>query len=158
MDLTVRSWRDLGVRIDNIRSSFLPYGLLTIILVTGLLLILDIFGVASTLVSWHRLYPSFLVLIFLSSLQELFFRGYLILVLRRFSKKVAIVVLIDAVLFAALHLLFQEQQIFVPGAFLAGVGFATVYYYYPNLILASLVHIVLDWSIIPFCNFKLLSC
>ena len=79
-------------------------------------------------------------------------------VLRDSLKSPILVILIDAILFASMHLIFPQRAILVPEAFAAGVGFAGVYYYYPNVIWASISHSLLNWLILPFCYFGLISC
>jgi len=160
MNFKVKSWLDLGIRKDNLFSSLIFYVSLGLVLILGFLFILKIspeFSVSSSVLA-KRLYPSFLVVIALSVLQELFFRGYLIPVLKSLSNRASIVIGIDAALYATLHLTFHYPQILFPAVFLAGLGFAGVYYYRPNLILASLVHIALVKSLTLFCYLKLVSC
>jgi membrane protease YdiL (CAAX protease family) len=151
--------KDLGIRTDNLLSSLIPYSLLAAVLILGFFLILrtfDDFSV-SCYVLWHQLYPSIWILVALSTLQELFFRGYLIFVLKSFSQSVAIVVFIDALLFGAMHLIFPFPAIIFVTAFLGGIAFATTYYYYPNVILSSLVHSVLLMSLPILWYFHLVS-
>ena len=160
MNFKIKNWQDIGIRQDNILSSLVFYIGLGLALILGFFLILKIFpefSVSSSILA-RKLYSSFLVVIALSILQELFFRGYLISVLKSFSTKASVVIIIDTVLFATIHLIFHDSQILFPAAFLAGLGFAGVYYYRPNLILASLVHIALIKSLTLFCYLKLVSC
>lgn len=160
MLLLPKRWSELGFRTDNVQRSLIPYLVLSAVLILGFFLILKTFYAfsISTVVLWHTLYPSFAIVVVLSAIQELFFRGYLIFVLKNLSKSIFIVVLIDAVLFAALHAFFSFPEILVPAAFLEGVLFATTYYYYPNLFLASATHIALVMSSPMFCYFKLVGC
>ena len=160
MNFKVKNWQDIGIRTDNLLSSLILYATLGLVLIFGFFIILKIFpefSVSSSILA-QKLYPSFLSVIALSVLQELFFRGYLIPVLKSFSSKVTVVIVIDAVLFAAMHLIFHDPQVLFPAAFLAGLCFAGVYYYRPNLILVSLVHIVLIKSLTLFCYLKLINC
>ena len=140
-------------------ASIIPYTLLGIILASGFFLLLKTFSGFSvaTYILWHQLYPSLVVLAILSTIQELFFRGYLMFVLKSYSGSFFIVVLIDAVLFAAMHLVFPYASILVPAAFFAGLLFASVYYYYPNLFFASLTHTILLISLIPLWHFNLVA-
>lgn len=159
MTFKVKSLRDLGIRGDNVMSSIIPYCLLTIVLIGGFFIILKTFSdfSESCYVLWHQLYPSLWILVAFSALQELFFRGYLVFVLRSFSKHVATVVLIDALLFGAMHLVFPFPLIIFFAAFLGGIAFATTYYYYPNVILSSLAHSLLLMSLPIFWYFNLVN-
>ena len=158
MRLALGSYGDLGIRMDNLKSSLGPYCALTLILLIGLFITQNIVG-RPRLVLWHQLYSSLLFLIILASAQELFCRGYLMHVLKSVYKDAAVVVILDALFFATAHVIFfTHWQILIPEAFLAGIAFATVYYYYPNVILASLVHSILNLAVIPLCYFALVSC
>ncbi len=42
--------------------------------------------------------------------------------------------------------------------FFAGIGLSTVYFYFPNVLLASAAHVILNLAVIPFCFFKILDC
>ena len=146
----------MGIQTDNLLLSLLPWSILTLVFAIGLFFVLQRYPILFQL--WHQLYPSVGILIFLAAAQELFFRGYLMKVLRGAFKRPVAVILIDAILFAAMHLVFAQRTILVPEAFIAGIGFAWIYYYYPNVILASLSHALLNWIIIPFCLFRMFGC
>ena len=158
MQFIVSSYKDLGIRTDNLRVALLPWTLLTLIYGCSLLVLLNSYAGAPLLKLWHDLYSSIFILFILATAQELFFRGYLMHVLRSAYTSSAKVILIDVLLFAAMHAVFPHPEIVVSEALVAGLGFATVYYYYPNVILASVAHIILTWVIIPFCFFGLVSC
>ena len=126
---------DLGIRTDNLKTAIIPYFVLTAFFLLGSILVLNLIG-DLLFPLWNKLYPSILILIFLAFLQELVFRSFLIPQLKSRVKSMFLVVLLDATIFAIAHIVFPFSHILVPGAFVVGLGFAYVYYYYPNLFLA----------------------
>ncbi|MBT6755770.1 MAG: CPBP family intramembrane metalloprotease [Candidatus Pacebacteria bacterium] len=133
----------LGIRIDNIKKSLLPYTILTVILSLGLIASLRLFS-QSMMDVYHTFYPLFWISIPLSILQEIVFRGFGMYQLKKLFKKPIAVILLNSILFSLFHMFIPEQLLFVPLSFLAGLAFATVYYYYPNLFLVSLAHVVIN--------------
>ncbi len=153
------TFKDFGVRRDNFKNSLIPYFCLTTLLGSLLLIYARVVPNQRELLDvYYKLYPFYFVLIILSFLQEFFFRGILMFYLSKFSNSPLKVILINALLFTLLHAIFPYKEIILPGAFIAGLSFATVYYYYPNLILISLSHIIVNTLIIPYCYLKLLNC
>lgn len=151
--------RDLGIRFDNLKISFVPYLLAT--LVTYIFIYLYSFFIPNTkeiIGLWKALYPFAVLVIPLSILQELFFRGYLMHVLRKKISKAVYVILLNALIFTITHIIFPYPQIILPGAFAIGIFLAWVYYYYPNLILVSISHILINLAVIPYCQLNLISC
>ena len=153
--------KNLGFRTDNLKESLVPYVLLTLALLVGLVVFLK-FGGHALSGEWRRLYghglQALVLVTALATIQEVFFRGYLVPVLkRRFASFFAVVVL-DAFFFSAMHAVFATASVLVPEAFLAGLFFAGVYYYYPNVYLASAVHTFLNLMLIPLCALAAMSC
>ena len=133
----------LGIRIDNIKKSLLPYTILTVILSLGLIASLRLFS-QSMMDVYHTLYPLFWISIPLSILQEIVFRGFGMYQLKKLFKKPIVVILLNSFLFSLFHMFVPEQLLFAPLSFSAGLAFATVYYYHPNLFLVSLAHVVIN--------------
>lgn len=135
--------KDLGIRTDNLKGSVIPYTLLTIFLVIGSSVYINTIG-KPLIDLYYKFYPSIFVVIGLSIFQELVFRGYLMFILRKIFKNIFAVVSLNAIIFTIAHTMFPNPYILLPGAFLIGIAFAFVYYYYPNLLLASSVHLVVN--------------
>ena len=151
------NYSELGIRTDNVKESLVPYSILATLLCCGVIVALQIFN--RPLVSLYNiLYPLFWFSIPLSILQEVVFRGYGIYKLKTLFKNPAAVIGINTFLFSLFHLLIPETQIVVPLSFLAGLAFATVYYYYPNLFLVSIVHVLVNLIVLPVCYLSVVSC
>lgn len=148
------SLRMLGVTRFHTEKAFIPYLIFT---VTGVFFII---GLASV---WHHT-PQFeagnmlhLLFLFLpiSALQEFAYRGYLMPVLYHIYRSPVRIIFINTILFAFLHVIYPEAQVNLPLAFIGGLGFSMMYYRYPNLILISLTHAILNFTAVLYGFFTL---
>lgn len=149
-------FKEYGFRVDNITEALVPYMLLLILFVPFLLIFK--FWENSLLSLYRSMYPFFYLSILGSILQEVLFRGWLMYQLKKIFDSPFKVIFINACLFALIHLFIPLQYIFIPISFIIGIGLATVYYYYPNIYLASLVHIIMNLVVPIGCNLKFLNC
>ncbi|MBI3273916.1 MAG: CPBP family intramembrane metalloprotease [Candidatus Colwellbacteria bacterium] len=145
--------KELGIRRDNLQPAVLPYALFTL---AGVAVI---FGLANLLgrhpqSEWF-INPHFRYLLFIpiSIIQQFAFQGVLMAKLRRIFSSPALIIFIVAALYAYMHIIFPPLPVSLPFAFVAGLGFAAIYYFYPNLILASLSHIILNFFAVLYCFF-----
>ncbi len=148
----------LGLRTDNIKSSIFPYSLTTTLFVIGSFLVIKVFG--KELVPLYRqMYPFVFLSIVGSVLQEVIFRGILMYKLRTIYKNPVSVILLNSFIFTLFHFFVPQQQlIIVPLAFIGGIFFSTIYYYYPNLFLVSIMHVIVNLALIPYCYSQLIRC
>jgi membrane protease YdiL (CAAX protease family) len=137
------TYSEFGLRTDTIKKSLFPYAILLIVLCFGILAATLIFN-GPLMNAYNILYPLFWLSIPLSILQEIIFRGYGMHKLKTIFKDPATVIILNSVFFALFHLLVPERLIIAPLSFFVGLAFATVYYYYPNLFLVSLVHVIVN--------------
>lgn len=101
---------------------------------------------------WSNLYNPLWLVVPISVGQELIFRGWLMPTLKKRIHNLVRVILINAALFSLAHFVLPFPEIVVPGAFAIGLGFAAIYYFYPNLVLISLSHTLLNLLSVPFCQ------
>lgn len=99
---------------------------------------------------WSSLYHPLWLVFPVSILQEIIFRGWLMPILKKKFSNVLQVIILNALIFASVHAVFPYREFLVPGAFLLGIGFAAIYYYYPNLLLVSASHVAFNLFVIPF--------
>jgi membrane protease YdiL (CAAX protease family) len=137
------TYSEFGIRTDTIKQSLLPYMILLAVLCFGILAATQIFT-KPLLNAYTILYPLFWFSIPLSIVQEIIFRGYGIYKLKTIFKSPVTVIILNSILFASFHLLVPERLIIAPLSFFVGLAFATVYYYYPNLFLVSIVHVIVN--------------
>ena len=88
--------------------------------------------------------------IVLSVTQEFLYRAFLMPELRSTFHQVWLVIIINALLFAFIHIIYPDKLTNLSLSFLGGLCFAWLYYYYPNLLLASLSHSLLNFTVVYF--------
>jgi membrane protease YdiL (CAAX protease family) len=144
------SWRDLGCRVDTVRTAVIPYAILATIGAAFVVAIASMSGRAVRLNWWlaPHVWGLFLPI---SIAQEFLYRSVLIPLLRRIHRASWFVIGVNAALFAFMHVLFPDPQFVLPMTFLAGTAFAALWLRWPNLWLASAVHAVMNLSFVLFC-------
>jgi len=147
---------DLGIRTDNFKETFLPHLIFTIISLSIILIFVKYSG--ATLVDkwWLNSHFQYFFII-ISFVQVFLFLGYLIPKLNSVLPSVWLAILINAVLYTLAHFIYQDFSTMWLFLFLGGLGFATIYIFYPNLILAGASHAVLNFFIVLFGYFTKLK-
>ena len=102
---------------------------------------------------WQKVYPFGFMIIISSVSQEFIFRGLFMNFLRNKFKSAALIIFLNALIYSLIHLIFPYGGLLTLGAFILGLGFATIYYYYPNLFLISISHIVINFLFLFYCYF-----
>lgn len=148
----------MGFRTDNLRSCCIPYLVFTLISSTLILSFLRISGLGQAAFDlWQKVYPLTFLVVISSVSQEFIFRGLLMNFLRNKFKSAVLVIFLDALVYSIIHLIFPYRELLTLGAFLLGLGFASIYYYYPNLILVSISHTIINCLILFYC-YLFVSC
>lgn len=147
------SRKELGIRIDNIREAILPYVLFTLAGVAVILVLANSLGRQPQPQWWLNPHFRYFLLIPISIIQQFAFQGVLMTKLKRIFSSPAVIIFIVATLYTYIHIIFPPLPISLWFAFIAGVGFATMYYIYPNLILISLSHSILNFFAVLYCFF-----
>ncbi len=147
------TYSEFGIRTDNIKQSLLPYTILLVGLFLAIFAATQIFN-GPLMNAYTILYPVFWLSIPLSILQEMIFRGYGMHKLKNIFKDPATVIILNSIFFALFHLIVPERLIIAPLSFFVGLAFATVYYYYPNLYLVSIVHVIVNLVPVWFLGVK----
>lgn len=147
---------DLGISRKFLVSGFVPYLLFTIIGVLGIKYFANEFGFDGYSNWWNN--TRFLALFIpLSLAQEFAYRSFLMPHLKSIFTDATTVILVNAGLFAMLHLFYPEPALVLPLAFIGGLGFATLYYMYPNFWLASFAHIIFNFFAVSAGFFVIVS-
>lgn len=138
------SIHEIGLSNHTFKKYLMPYLIFMITGVFGIVLFADKFNMDPQPEWWTK--PHFLFMfIIVSVFQEFAYRAFLIPKLKIvFSDNLGIV-LINALLFTLLHIIFPFPQIMLPLAFSGGLVFAVIYIKYPNLVLVSIAHSVLNF-------------
>ncbi len=139
----------LGLRIDNLQISILPYMLFAIVAPIGLFVVARVLNKNKVLQWWKKTHFLF-GFIYISFLQEFLFRGFLIPKLQTILSSYFLIILINSLLFAFIHIIYLNNYQSLLIIFIGGIGFATIYTYYPNLILITVLHSILNFVCVLF--------
>lgn len=141
------TYEDFELR-KNFLKDKVPYIIFTLVGVVGLLAISHFLPHTTNRVDyeWWEDVRFLLLFIPISVLQEVIFRGVLMHMLKRAFSNVPFIILINASVFALIHIIYLNTTIVLPVTFVGGIGFAWMYYKYPNLILISISHTILNFT------------
>jgi membrane protease YdiL (CAAX protease family) len=134
---------DFGIKKKWIKD-FWPYLIFTICGVI-FLFVVEEFEIGKPFLNWWKNAKFLLLFIPLSVLQEVIFRGVLMNMLRRVFKNPVFIIGLNASLFALMHVIYLNSAFVLPVTFIAGIGFALMYYKYQNLVLISASHTILNF-------------
>ena len=140
-------WKDedVGLTFKNIKFEIPYYAVATILGAVLIISVAKYLHLQSVTEWWTRPYFLFFF-IFSSVFQEFAFRGFLMPVLGRiFLRSNFTVVLVNSILFAFMHAIYPIPMITLPIAFIGGLLFAGLYSKYPNLLLVTIMHCVLNF-------------
>jgi len=141
---------ELGLNTNNLTKSVLAYALFTALGVVCIFILAKITGKKLDLGRANTA-----GVVFLKSLsQEFVYRSFLLLKLTYIFNSVLLVIFLNSVLFVLPHFVYKDGWWGLIISFVAGAAFATMYIYFPNLILISLSHFVLLFTVSSFGIFK----
>ncbi|MBP6857597.1 MAG: CPBP family intramembrane metalloprotease [Candidatus Pacebacteria bacterium] len=134
----------MGLSKKTFRRSLIPYTVFTLVGAFVFVRLSDVLAINPNILWWQ--YSHFLFLFLpVSLLQEIAYRGFLFPKLRQLTHKWWVVIGANTVLFTLLHIIYPTPGIMLPVAFFSGLALAIMYRYYPNLILISLSHAILNF-------------
>lgn len=154
-DIKNQGWtsKKIGFRLDNITSCLIPYTIFTVVGLIITVIISNILGKYPTEGWWTYSYY-YVATIPFSFTQEFLYRGYLMEKLKLIFGKPWQIIVVNGLLFAFLHTIYPDALMLFPFGFAAGVAFATIYHYYPNIILITISHVILNLAVISRCYFS----
>jgi membrane protease YdiL (CAAX protease family) len=137
------TYKDLGISRDFIKD-IIPYLLFT---VGGVLFLIWLSAIVDhdPFLNWWNNLEFLLLFIPISILQEIIFRGVLMNMFRRAFKSPIFIIGLNACIFSLMHVIYLNSTFVLPMTFIAGVGFAWMYYRYENLVLISIAHTFLNF-------------
>ncbi|MES2416126.1 MAG: CPBP family intramembrane glutamic endopeptidase [Patescibacteria group bacterium] len=136
--------QDLGISVHTFKKYLIPYLCLMTLSVIVIISYSERLEMEPQPQWWTKPHFLFLFLV-VSFLQEFAYRSFLVLKLKQvFGDRLGIV-LINALLFTLLHIIYPIPQVMLPLAFIGGLAFTVIYMKYPNLFLISLTHSVLNF-------------
>lgn len=134
---------DFGIQKDW-KKYFWPYFIFTVAGVI-FLFIVEEFEIGKPFLNWWKNIRFLILFIPLSVIQEIIFRGVLMNMLRRVFVNPWFIIILNAALFALMHVIYLNAMFVIPVTFIAGLGFAWMYYKYKNLVLISISHTILNF-------------
>lgn len=135
---------NLGMRMSNLNIQIGAYLSVTFI-VTLFLLGLARYLKMKSAKEWYN-DPHFLFLFVpISFAQQFLFQGFVLFKLQQVFP-VAIAIVITALIFGYMHTIFPRPVLSMTLGIIAGLLFATLYTMYPNIIIASVTHSILNFS------------
>ena len=137
------TWSNLGVS-KKFMKDIVPYTVFTLAGV-GFLFWLSAIVPHSPFLNWWKNLKFLIFFIPVSIFQELAFRGILMRMLRQVFTNPAFIIIMNATIFSLIHIIYINATFVLPLTFIAGIGFAWIYYKYPNLILISISHTALNF-------------
>jgi membrane protease YdiL (CAAX protease family) len=146
--------RDFGLSLKTITPALPAYITATGIALVAIMYMAVVRNMPPASHWWTKPHFLFLFLV-VSFFQEFAFRGFLMPVLHRITKDALSIILINATLFAFMHAIYPFPTVALPLAFAGGLFFAGMYYRYPNLILVSLSHAILNFAAVWYGFFTL---
>lgn len=154
-EMVIKRWpfKTIGLRTDNLKQGIIPYIAFTLAGTIAIVLMAKLLGKQPVTEWWG--YSHFLFWFApISFVQELAFRSYLMPKLEHVVEKTWVVIGINGLLFALMHVIYPDPLLLFPLGLAAGVGFAAMYRAYPNLWLISLSHMVLNFVTTLHCFFS----
>lgn len=138
------SLQDLSISVHTFKKYLIPYLSLMTLSVLAIIAYAEKLEMEPQPQWWTK--PHFLfIFLIVSFLQEFAYRSFLTIKLKQvFSDRLGIV-LINALLFTLLHIIYPIPQFMLPLAFIGGLVFSVIYMKYPNLFLISLTHSILNF-------------
>lgn len=141
------TYADMGFKKGFLKD-FTPYFVFTFVGVISLIFISELVPEIENreVYEWWEDVRFLLLFVPISVLQEVVFRGILMHMLLKAFRNIPFIILVNASLFALIHIIYLNTDIILPVTFIGGIGFALMYYKYPNLILISISHTVLNFT------------
>ncbi len=141
------TYSDMGLKKGFLKD-FLPYLIFTVIGVITLVVISEVVPQIENrqVYEWWEDVRFLVLFVPISVLQEIVFRGILMHMLRKAFNNVPFVIFLNASLFALIHIIYINTDIVLPLTFIGGIGFAVMYYKYPNLVMISISHTILNFT------------
>lgn len=133
-----------GITKKNLAKSIFAYAIFTILGIAALEVLSKFWGLSGVSV-WYKSPHLLFLFLPVSLLQEIAYRGFLFPKLAVITHKKWVIILFNTILFTLIHAIYPRPEVMVPFAFVSGLAFALMYDKYPNLILISIAHSVLNF-------------
>ena len=143
------SIKQLGMSMPD-KKSVIAYTLFTVGMIGILLSTVYILHQTPPIGEWWENPSLMLLFIPISVLQEFAFRSFLFPLLEKAFTAPVLVIGINTLLFAFLHIIYQPLGVSISLALVSGLFFASMYYKYPNFWLIAISHSLLNLIAVIF--------
>lgn len=133
-----------GISRKNLPKSIFAYGVFTLLGIGALEFLSNLWNLEGVSI-WYKSPHLLFLFLPVSLLQEIAYRGFLFPKLAIITDKKWVLILLNTILFTLIHTIYPRPEVMVPFAFVIGLAFAIMYDRYPNLILISIAHSVLNF-------------
>lgn len=135
--------KDMGIDKDFMRD-IVPYSIFTL---GGVLFLIWLAKIVphDPFLNWWQNFRFLILFIPISVLQEVVFRGILMNMLGKVFSNPFFIIFVNALIFSMMHVIYLNSIFVLPMTFIAGIGFAWMYYKYKNLPLISISHTILNF-------------
>ncbi|MFZ6036354.1 MAG: type II CAAX prenyl endopeptidase Rce1 family protein [Patescibacteria group bacterium] len=140
---------DIGIHTDYIVATLLAYGIFAVTGCVFLRWLSMVLGQAPH-TDWRQDTHFRYWFIPISIGQQYVFMSFSLRQLIELTDVVWAAVIINAVLFAIMHSIYGNWRVHLPLALVAGLGFSALYSVFPNLIVASAAHMVLNFTAVYY--------
>ncbi len=137
------SHEEMGIRHDNFKKAWPYYFFFTVLGFTALLFLEHKFKIPNVDTELFFI-KTFIFFLPVSFFQEFAFRSFLMPRLQSIFKSNFTIILINALLFTLIHIIYPSLGVILPLVFVSGILFAWLYLKFPNLILVSVAHAILN--------------
>ena len=134
----------MGLKNKTFRKSLIPYLLFTLVGAFIFIKLSHELAIDPRIIWWRHAHFLFLF-IPVSLLQEIAYRGFLFPKLKQLTHKWWVIIAANTIIFTVLHVIYPTPGLMLPVAFFSGLGLSIMYRYYPNLLLISFAHAVLNF-------------
>ncbi len=133
-----------GISRKNLLQNIFAYSIFTLLGIGALEFLANLWNLDGVNV-WYQSPHLLFLFLPVSLLQEIAYRGFLFPKLAIITRKKWVLILLNTILFTLIHAIYPRPEVMVPFAFVSGLAFAIMYDRYPNLILISIAHSVLNF-------------
>lgn len=142
-----------GLRIDNLEEALPVYFIASFIGVFAIILS-SRFLKLKRMDGWWKNSVFIAGFTVFSIIQEVAWRGFLMPKLEEIIFSATLIIFLNAFLFMLPHVIYSNKKINLTMSFAGGLLFASSYYMFPNLILVSILHMILNFFAILFGFFN----
>lgn len=141
---------EIWIHKDKLKISIISYVIFTAFII-WLIFIFAHFLNKGIQSDWYSDSHFFYIFTLSSFAQEFIFRGYLVQKLKMMWQKPIIVILLSAFLYAIVHIIYPDAIIMFALSLILGIWFSSLYYYFPNLIIISISHSIINFTAVLYC-------